>query len=130
MQIILKFLLFSPELTSSAFSTIESCIRDVFSWMTTYELSVNPNKTKYLLFNPNNVNRLFNIINLGSNTISPSDSAKNLEVIFQTDISMDKYILSIAKSCFLQLRDFHSIRPFISKTAAITLANAFIFQFA
>ena len=39
---------------------------------------------------------------------------------------MDKHISSIIKSCFLQLCDFRRIRPFISKTAAITLANAFI----
>ena len=62
---------------------------------------------------------------LGSNTISPSDSAKNLSA-FQTDMSMDKHISSIIKSCFLQLCDFRHIRPFISKTAAIILANAFV----
>ena len=39
---------------------------------------------------------------------------------------MDKRISSIIKSCFLQLRDFRRIRPFISKTAAITLANTFV----
>ena len=39
---------------------------------------------------------------------------------------MDKHISSIIKSCFIQLRDFRRIRPFISKTAAITLANAFV----
>ena len=94
--------------------------------MTSNKLSVNPNKTVYLLFNPNNVNLTVSIINLGSNTNSPSDSAKNLCVIFQTDMSMDKYISSIVKSCFLQLRDFRRICPFISKTAAITLANAFV----
>ena len=74
---------FSSEL---AFSTIESCIRVVFSWMTSNKLSVNPNKTECLLFNLIKVNLPVNIINLGSNTISPSDSAKNLDVIFWTDI--------------------------------------------
>ena len=39
-------------------------------------------------------------------------------------MSMDKHISAIVKSCFLQLRDFRRIRPLISKTAAITLANA------
>ena len=41
-------------------------------------------------------------------------------------MSMDKHITAIVKSCFLQLRDFHWVRPLISKTAAITLANAFV----
>ena len=89
------------------------------------ELSVNPKKTEYLLFNLNNVN-LPLIINLGSNTLSPSDSAKNLGVSFQTNMSGDKHISSIVKSHFLQLHDFRHIRSFISKTAAVTPANAFI----
>ena len=41
-------------------------------------------------------------------------------------MSMDKHIFVIVKSCIFQLRDFHHILPFISKTAAITLANAFV----
>ena len=39
------YLLFSPKLASLALSTIESCIRDVFSWMTSNRLPVNINKT-------------------------------------------------------------------------------------
>ena len=39
---------------------------------------------------------------------------------------MDKHISAIVESCFLQLCDFHRIRPLISKTAAITLAKAFV----
>ena len=85
--------------------------------MTSTKLYVNPNEAEYLLFNPNNVNLPVNIINLGSNTILPSDSAENLNAIFQIDMSIDKHISSIVKSCFLQLSDFCRIRPFISKTA-------------
>ena len=52
--------------------------------------------------------------------------AKSLGVIFQSDMSMDKHISAIVKSCFLQLRNFHRIYSFISNTATITLANAFV----
>ena len=69
--------------------------------MTSNKLSFNQNKTEYLLFNTNNVNLPLNTISLGSNTISPSDNAKNLGVIFQADMSMDKHFSSIVKSCFL-----------------------------
>ena len=105
---------------------MESCIRDVFSWMTSNKLTVNPKKTKYLLFNLRNINPPVNTSNFDSNIISLSDSSKNLGVIFQTDMSLDKHVSSIVKSCFFQLRDFQHIRLFISKTAAITLANAFV----
>ena len=41
-------------------------------------------------------------------------------------MSLDYHISFIITSCFVQLRDLHRIRPLISKTAAITLANSFI----
>ena len=93
--------------------------------MTSNKLSVNLNKTEYLQFNPSNIHPPVNTINLDS-IISPCDSAKNHGVIIQTDMSLDKHVSSIVKSCFLQLRDFRRIRPFISKTAAITQADAFV----
>ena len=46
---------------------------------------------------------------------------KRFGVVFQSDISMDKHISAIVKSCFCQLRDFHRIRHLISKIAAVTL---------
>ena len=50
------------------------------------------------------------------------DSAKNLGVIFQTGISIDKNISSDV--LLFQLHPFHCIRLFITKTAVITLSNA------
>ena len=94
--------------------------------MVANKLSVNPNKTKYLLLNPKHYNNLNFCINIDSNIISPSNSAKNLGAVFQSDMSMYKRISAVVKSCFLQLRDFHRIRPLFYKTAAITLANAFV----
>ena len=117
---------YAPELTSLALSVIESCIKDVFSRMTSNKLSVNPNKTECLLFNPSSINLPVNTINRDSNIIPLSDSAKNLGLIFQIDMSLDKQISSIVISCFLQLRDFRCTRHFISTTAAITLAKAFV----
>ena len=84
--------------------------------MVANKLSVNPKHFNY----PNCS------INIDFNIISPNNSAKNLGVVFQSDMSMDKHISAIVKSCFLQLRDFHRICPLISKTTAITLANAFV----
>ena len=38
---------------------------------------------------------------------------------------MDKHISCVVKSYFLQLHEFHLIRSFIPKFAAITFTNAF-----
>ena len=57
-----------------------------------------------------------------------SECAKNLGVIFQSNMSMDKHISSVVKTCFYQLREFRHIRSFIPKSAAIIFANAFIYS--
>ena len=93
--------------------------------MVASKLSVNPNKTEYLLFNLKNLNNPNCCISIDSNIISPINSAKNLGVVFQSDMSIDKHISAVVKLYFLQLRDFHRIRHLITKTAAITSANAF-----
>ena len=41
-------------------------------------------------------------------------------------MSLGKHVSSVVKSCCLKLRDFRRKHPFISKTAAIMLANAFV----
>ena len=41
-------------------------------------------------------------------------------------MSLDNQISSVIKSCFVQLRDFCHIRPLLSKTATIILANSSI----
>ena len=76
------YLSFSPELTI-VFSLIESCIRDMFSLMVANKLSVNPNKTDYLLFNPKHFNNPNCSIDIDSNIISPNNSAKSL-VLFSS----------------------------------------------
>ena len=110
----------------TVFSLIESCIRDIFSWIVANKLSVNPNKTEYLLFNPKHFNNPNCCININSNIILPNNFAKNLGVIFQSNMSMNEHISVTVKSCFLQLFDFHRNCPLISKVATITLANAFL----
>ena len=94
--------------------------------MVANKLSFNPNKTEFLLFNLKHFNNPNCSINIDFNIISPNDSTKKLCVVFQSDISMNKHISATVKACFLQLRNFHRIHSFISKTADITLANAFI----
>ena len=65
--------------------------------MVANKLSVNPNKTGYLLFNTKHFNNPNCSINIDSYIISPNNSAKNLGIVFE---SMDRHISAIVKSCF------------------------------
>jgi len=74
------------------------------NWMSSNFLSLNPSKTKCLIFGlPQQLSKLNNpTIHLPNNVIlSPIDSVRNLGVIFDKDLSFAQHIFSISKSCFL-----------------------------
>ena len=103
---------FSPEHALFAVPIIESYITDVFSKLLANKLSANPNKTEYLLFNCKNINQQVIInINLDSDIISPSYSAKKSRCFVQSDISLDNHISSVIKS---YLCNFVTLAVFIS----------------
>jgi len=87
-------------------------------------LSLNQSKTEFLLIGlPEQLaivsypNRL-----MPSNvTITHSDSARYLRVIFDSSLTMSDHISSIFKSCFLSIRDLRRIRNIIDLTTAKTI---------
>jgi len=54
------------------------------------------------------------------------DSARNLGVIFDKNLSVTQHISSISKSCFLNIRDLRRIRNIIDQTTACTIATSLI----
>ena len=97
----------------------------MFSWMSTNKLVINPNKTEYILIGSPIQNPPPNL-NLCSSVITPTDHAKNLGVIFESDLSLNNHISSITKSCFFHIRDLARIRSCISRNVAIAIANSLV----
>lgn len=58
--------------------------------------------------------------------ITPTDSARNLGVIFDSTLSMSQHISSVSKSCFLSIRDLRRIRNTLDFTTAHTIATSLI----
>jgi hypothetical protein len=119
------YLSFSPSTSSSAIALIESCLQHIFSWMSANKLALNPDKTEYLLISPNTSTSAPSM-NLGPTTIIPTDNAKNLGVIFQSDLSLTNHISAVVKSCFFHIRDLKRIRSCLSRNTATSIANAFV----
>jgi len=87
-------------------------------------MSLNPSKTEFLIFGlPQQLSKLNNpTIQLPNNVIlSPFDSARNLHVIFDKNLSYVQHIFGISKSCFLNIRDLRRIRNAIDQTTACTI---------
>jgi len=94
-------------------------------------LSLNQSKTEFVLIGL--PKQLFKgsdaTLHMSSNvTINPSDSARNLGVIFNPSLTMSDHISSVSKSCFLSIRDLRQIRNTLNFTTAKTIAISHSFQ--
>ena len=51
---------------------------------------------------------------------------RNLGVMFDQDFTFEKHILNICKTCFYHIRDLRRIRPHLSKSLVVSVANALV----
>jgi len=92
-------------------------------------LSFNPSKTKFIIFGlPQQFFKLNNpTIHLPDNIIlSPVDSACNLDVIFDKNMSFKKPISAVSKSCFHNIRDLRRIYKTIYQNTVCPIATSLI----
>ena len=92
-------------------------------------LSLNPAKTEFLLIGlPAQLSKIHNPTHtISSNTtIQPVSSARNLGIIFDSNLSFSDHILYISKSCFSHICDLRRIRNTLDHKTACTIATSLI----
>ncbi len=123
------FTSFSASDSASGLSSLQSTISSVSSWMSANFLSLNPSKTEFLLIGTRlQLSKANNIVLSMPNNISihPVSSARNLGVIFSSELSFSEHISSISKSCFCHIRNLRRIRSSIDLPTATTIAVSLI----
>ena len=94
--------------------------------MSASKLKINPDKTYYLFGSKRQRDKLkayFPSTILGS-PLCPDESVKNLDVWFDSDFSLSKYVRNVSKSCFVQLR----VRRFLTHDASVLVAKCKQFE--
>ncbi len=105
---------------------IAACLSDISSWMMDHHLQLNLAKTELLVFSANpSLHHNFSI-QLGSSTITPSRTARNLGVVIDDQLSFTDHIATTARSCRFALYNVRKIRPFLSEQAAQLLVQALV----
>ena len=106
---------------------IESCISDIDKWMTINKLKLNKDKTELLLlYSKHCPQTSLPTLQFGNDIIKPSESVKNIGVIFDSTLSMVPHVNSICKTAFYHLRNIAKIRKFLSAKTTETLIHAFV----
>jgi len=105
------------------------CLSDISGWMTNNKLRLNANKTDFIIIGitrqRSEVTRIFPT-NILSHSMTPSDTACNLGVTFDSDFNFRKHIFLTCRSYFYHIRDLRRIRRYISLSVAKTIATALI----
>ncbi len=105
---------------------IAACLSDISSWMMDHHLQLNLAKTELLVVSANpSLHHNFSI-QLGSSTITPSRTARNLGVVIDDQLSFTDHIATTARSCRFALYNIRKIRPFLSEQAVQLLVQALV----
>ena len=94
-------------------------------WLPTF----NSSKTEFLLIGlPTQLTKIDNpsLSMPSSSSIKPVASARNLGVIFDSNLSFSDHISYISKTCFAHIRDLRRIRNTWAHTSACTIATSLI----
>ena len=92
-------------------------------------LMLNPSETEFLLIGlPKQLSKIENpsLSMTPTVTLSPVSSARNLGVLFDSNLSLSDHISSIIKSCLFHVRDLRRLRPILDQTTARNIATALI----
>ena len=112
---------------NNTMARLHDCLADIDTWMTLNRLKLNKGKTELLvLHSRHRPPPAFASLKIGSEVILPSDSARNVGVIFDNTMTMVPHIHSTCKSAFYHLRNIARIRKFISLKTTETLVHAFV----
>ncbi len=90
--------LFSIRWSSTVAAQISGCLADISAWMKEHHLQLNLAKTELLVFPATPTLQHDFTIQLGSSTITPSASVRNLGVIFNDQLTFKEHIAKTARS--------------------------------
>ena len=65
-------------------------------------------------------------LTLGGDVIRPSDHVRLLGVTFAEDLSQDRHVSNVCKSCFFWLRQLRRVRRSLDIESVKTLVHAFV----
>lgn len=122
------YISFSSIDSASSLSLLSSTLDSVYDWLHSNRLTVNPSKTEYLLIG--NVQQQRKIISSSitfcNSIISPTESARNLGIVLDSNLSFHKQISSVCKNSFYQIRQIRQIRSSLDLNSTIILANSLV----
>ncbi|XP_072024929.1 uncharacterized protein [Amphiura filiformis] len=125
------YLDFNPSDATSiqnSLSKVSACITEIKLWMTDNMLMLNDTKTEFFVAVSHNNKRKMPPVHLqlGTESVHPSDTVRNLGILFDTHMSMSPHISGLCKSITFQLRNISRIRRFLDTDSCHHIIRALV----
>jgi hypothetical protein len=123
------FISFLPSNFPSSIEHLQSSISQVSAWMSANLLSLNPSKTEFLIFgNQIQLSKLNNpSLAIDQTTvIKPIHTARNLGILFDSNLTFNDQISAVCKSCNWHIHDLWRIRSTLDLATAKTIATSLV----
>jgi hypothetical protein len=116
-----------PGAAEQALERLLHCISDVRQWMLFNKLKLNDDKTEVMyLTSKFLVQPLIKPITVGTSVICPSDQAKNIGIIMDKHLTMEKHVGHLCKSASLAIKNIGRIRAFLDQKSTEKLVHAYV----
>ena len=109
--------LYKSDSPSEAFTlswTIVACISDVKVWVVQNKLQLNDDKTEILLIGCAPGINVPSSVHVGQSDVSFSSAARNLFVIFDSELALKEQVNKHCQPAYLEIRRIGSIRQYAS----------------
>jgi hypothetical protein len=122
------YISFESPKADDSFTILLSILETVHAWLISNRLSVNPSKTEYLIIGTHQqrAKLVTSSISFQGTILTPTDSTRNLGVIFDKDLSLKHQISAICKTSYYHIRQIRQVRSSLDKNSAIILANSLV----
>ena len=124
-QLICPFSISNPQ---PSLHKLEQCVCEIRSWMLKKQLKINDDKTEFLVLTKASQQHIASnySLDVGLCNTNPSTDARNLGVMFDSTMSMDKQISNICRGVHHQLRRIESIRQLLSTEATEMIIHSVV----
>jgi hypothetical protein len=113
---------------AKAIQDLEKCITEVRKWMQVNKLKLNDSKTEFVILGSQSQLKKINIngVQVGAETVTPVTSVRNLGVIFDENLTMEKHVSKVCRTAYFHLHNIKGIRKYLTEEAACSIVHAFI----
>ena len=117
-----------PSQFSTAKQEVEEAISDIRKWMLSNCLKINDGKTEVMVIGGRQQLQKvdYQDVTVGGISVPCSDSARNLGVMFDPQLTMDLHVNKICQKSFHQLYLLREIKKYLPHNALLTMVHAFI----